>query len=324
MDEHDLVKLVKDLAIELGREPTRAEFTTRVAGADYALNKMGGFGVLLQAAGLKSYSQRRAGTKITSAVFERPIVKHLEEYERPSLPPSKPGVWRKTLFIGDVHAPFANLQCLQAIYEFAAKHQPEVIVQVGDLYDMYSHAKFPRSHNIFTPRDEQKAARAQAETMWSELKKAAPKADCFQLYGNHDVRVLKRVLESYPSAEDWVAQMLKEAMSFPGVTTLDDARSELMLEGNVMVHHGYLSQLGRHRDYALHNVVVGHSHTGGIVFKQIRDQILWELNCGYVGDQNAKGLTYTAQRTVPWTNGWGWLDEYGPRFIPFQKDRVDD
>lgn len=319
MDAHQLIAALKEVALELNRTPTRAEFSTRVAGSDYAIrHHFRSFSLLLKAAGMETYDDRRSANKrrIDNSVFTASIENHLENYAPKVLEPSKPGDYQRTLFIGDVHAPFANLKVLEKVYRFAEKHDPQVIVQVGDLYDLFSHTKFPRSHNAFTPRQEQETARKQAEEMWMELKKAAPGAECYQLYGNHDVRPLKRILESYPQAEDWIKTMLGKMMTFEGVTTLDDARAELMLPGNVMVHHGYLGQLGRHRDYSLNNAVVGHSHVGGVVYKQLRGEILWELNCGYVGDQNAKGLSYTMQRTVAWTTGWGWLDEYGPRFIP--------
>lgn len=55
---------------------------------------------------------------------------------------------------------------------------------------------------------------------------------------------------------------------------------------------------------------------GGVVFRKIRGQTLWELNAGYMADPHAKGLTYTPQRITHWTEGLGWTDEYGPRFIP--------
>jgi hypothetical protein len=138
----------------------------------------------------------------------------------------------------------------------------------------------------------------------------------YQICGNHDARPLKRILEVYPEAEDWVKKMFAEMMTFPGVETILDTRQELVLPGDVMVIHGYKSKLGEHRDHMLFNAVCGHQHTGGVVYKNLRGRTLWELNAGLAGDPEAKGLTYTPQRITSWTLGFGWLDEYGPRFIP--------
>lgn len=331
MDAHDLVAKVKELAIELGRTPTATEFEQQIKGGKYKYTKLfGGFTPLLKAAGLDTYDDRRCGKKqrIDNSVFERDVYAHLEAFKPVEVPKAIQGGWQRTLFIGDLHAPFSNLSLLDKIYRFAEREKPEVIVQIGDLYDHLSHSRFPRSTaSTFNARQEQEAARAQAETMWSEVRKAAPAAKCYQLWGNHDARPLKRILEVYPEAEDWVSEMITRLMTFPGVETLDDTRQELMLPGNIMVHHGYRSRLGGHRDFAMLNAVVGHTHVGGVVYRQLRghshgkdghgkDEILWELNCGLAAQIESKGLTYTNQRLSSWTPGWGWVDEYGPRFIP--------
>jgi hypothetical protein len=191
-------------------------------------------------------------------------------------------------------------------------------VQVGDLMDRYSHSRFPRSHNVYRPEQEDELARKGAEEMWAEVRKAAPRASLFQLLGNHDLRPLKQVLAAYPQMEKWAEKMLAESMTFEGVKTLHDPREELKLPGNVDVIHGYLGRLGDHRNYTLTNVVHGHTHTGGVVFRQVAGRVLWELDCGLAGDMESKALSYTPQKSTKHTLGWGFLDEYGPRFIPLR------
>lgn len=305
LDQHALVAQVRDLALELGRTPTRAEFRkySRTAAENYT--------ALCISAGLEHAGVPQR--KVTNAVFEVSIDRHLEKYV-----PRKPLIqepYQPTLFVPDIHFPFHHQPTLDKIYRFAEKEGPTTIVQVGDLYDAYSHAKFPKSSNVFTPRDEAEKARKLAENFWAELHKIAPKARKVQICGNHDVRILKRILEVYPAGEDWIARMLSEVMSFPNVETIMDTRQELLLPGDVAVIHGFKSQLGQHRDSFLHNVVTGHLHTGGVSYRHIHGRTLWELNVGLAGDAEAKGLQYTPSRITTWTLGWGWLDEYGPRFI---------
>jgi len=272
----------------------------------------------VQAAGLDPVV-RASAKKIDNSVFRRDLEAHLERYKPKELinaPAREP--WKRTLIVGDLHAPFANVPLLEKIYRFAEREKPEIIVQIGDLYDFLAHGRFSRSVNDYSPRQEQELGRKQAEEMWAELRKASPAAQCYQLWGNHDARPLKRILEVYPEAEDWVNEMITRLMTFEGVKTMDDTREELILPGNVMAHHGYRSRLGQHRDYAMMNAVVGHTHTGGVVFKQIRGEVLWELNVGFAADANSKGLSYTNQRMTAWTPGFGWIDQDGPRFIPFK------
>jgi predicted phosphodiesterase len=315
MDAHELVVQIKDLALQLGHTPSRREFESHIKGGAYKLNKFGGYTLLLKAAGLDTYEDRRAGKseRIDSTIFERNLERHLEEQKPASTIQRKP--WPKIAVISDIHWPFQNERILSAFFAYIESNQPEWVILNGDAWDMYSHAKFPRSHNVFVPREEERLARAGNEKFWMEVKARCPDARCYQLLGNHDIRPMKRVLETYPEAEDWIAQKLKDLFTFEGVTTIQDAREELII-GDIMVHHGYRSQLGAHRDYTLMNSINGHTHRGGAVFRQIRGQVLWELNSGLAGDATKKGLTYTSQRMTDWTPGFGWVDSHGPRFIP--------
>ncbi len=314
MDQHELIAALKDLALELGRTPTRSEFIGRVAGGAYQLTRVfGTYSLMLKAGGLDTYDDRRKARKIDGSIFQRDIEQHVEAYKPREFSERKP--WPKIAILPDVHFPWENKKVLEAFYKFVEVNQPEHIVQIGDLYDAYSHAKFPRSHNQFTPREETDLSRGKAVAMWDAIKKAAPKATRYQILGNHDIRPLKRILEVYPEAEDWIKNEVHKLMTFDGVTTMFDPREELII-GDIAILHGYRSQLGQHRDFTLMNCVTGHSHVGGAVFRQIQGRVLWELNAGFAADPEGKGLTYTSQKLSRWTPGFGWIDSYGPRFVP--------
>lgn len=268
----------------------------------------------MQAAGLETYNERRK--KITNEVFARPIQQHIENYQpREITIDRKP--WPKISTISDIHWPFSSQKVIDRFYQRVEEFQPAWVILNGDAWDMYSHSKFARSHNQFTPREEHSLAQSQNETFWQKITAIAPDATRVQMLGNHDLRPLKRVLENYPEAEDWIEEMVKKSFTFTGVKTVFDPREELMI-GDIAVFHGYRSQLGQHRDYTLFNCINGHSHSGGVAYRQIRGQVLWELNSGYAGDPEAKGLTYTPQKITHWTPGFGEVDSMGARFIPFR------
>jgi metallophosphoesterase superfamily enzyme len=317
MNEHDLVAQVRQLASELGRVPTKTEFISNMKGSFYQITILfGSYTKLLKAAGLETYDERRTKRNksgLTNEIFRRDLSEVLDEYA-PREPAEKIS-YTPTLIIPDTHFPFVNQYVLEAAYKFAEKHKPKRIIQIGDLYDMYCHAKFPRSHNIYTPAQEEEMARSGAEKMWLTLRSICPDAECVQLKGNHDIRPLKRTLESLPSLERVVSVYLDRLMTFDGVRLISDPREEYIVEGIEFIH-GHYSRLGQHRDYALMNAVCGHAHVGGVVFRRARGQTLWELNAGLAGDPESKALSHTPQRIVAWTPGFGWIDEYGPRFIP--------
>ena len=311
MDIHILVSKLKDLAVELGRTPTKVEFMRASEISRYRLEMVGGFNAVVRAAGLKEY--RKSDRRIDLTVFESSIENHLKNYE----PVDKsPVVVDSPTFavISDIHWPFEHPKVVARFIEYVGDEKPDFAFINGDAADMYSHGKFPRSHNIFTPREEQQMAREKNEKFWIDIKKAHPKIKCVQMLGNHDIRPMKRILEAYPEAEDWIVEKLKEMFTFDGVETVYDVRQEYIV-GDCMIFHGYKSQAGGHRDHALYNCATGHTHRGSVVYRRIRGQTLWELNSGLAGDPEAKGLTYTPSRITEWTPGFGARDARGPRFI---------
>lgn len=312
MDKHDLLVALNNLAEQLGRTPTRVEFCQSMRGGQYKVETLwGNYATMLEAASLEP--NKGKSKKITSHIFEKNIQKHLESYEPRQYKPQE--TYPTVAVISDIHWPFSNEKVLEKFYSRLQKTKPQYVILNGDAWDMYSHAKFPRSHNQFTPREEQNSARLMNESFWKEVQRITPHSKMYQLLGNHDVRPMKRIIEAYPEAEDWVAEKLKSLFTFEGVTTIFDARQELFLPGEIAVHHGYRGKLGEHRDYMLMNSVNGHTHFGGVSYRQINGRVLWELNSGFAGDPEAKGLSYTAQKISKSTPGFGEIDEEGPRFI---------
>lgn len=275
------------------------------------LEKFGGYSLLVQAAGL---DPNRVNKKIDNAIFEKDLVRHLEEYRAIESNPVQKEPWPRIAIISDIHWPFESQKVIDSFYEFISEFTPEHVVLNGDAWDMYSHSKYPRSHNIFLPREEEDMAREKNEIFWKEVKSRCPKAACHQNLGNHSVRPIKRILESAPTLEHWIEAYFKQLLTFEGVHTHFDIREELDIAG-ILIFHGYRTQLGAHRDYTLRNCVNGHTHRGGAVFRQIRGEIIWELNSGVAGDPLSKGLSYTPQKITEWTPGFGAVDKYGPRFI---------
>lgn len=269
----------------------------------------GVYSTLLLAAGIKQEKPK----KITNEVFVKNLEKHLENYQ----PIKGPPPIRKATYasISDIHWPFENQKVIDAFYKYIELKQPEWVILNGDALDMYSHSKYPRSHNVFTPREEQALGRKANEIFWETSRRLCPNAKHVQLLGNHDQRSQRRVLESYPEVEDWLQEAMEKLFTFPGVRTVFDPREPLMIDPVTAVMHGFLGQLGAHRDMTLLNTVVGHTHRGGTVFRRVGDRTISETNSGLAGDPNKKGLTYTPSRITGWTPGFAARDEWGDRFI---------
>lgn len=226
----------------------------------------------------------------------------------------------RVLCIGDTHSPWVNEKATLAIYECLSREPYDVIIQMGDLYDMYSFSKFARSHDICTPKEEIEQGYEWAHNFWSNINKLNKKAKKYQLKGNHDDRLMKRAFERWPEAASILTRAEHSLYDFPGVEVISDSRDGLEIE-DVLYMHGYLTKLGDHARYHLRNVVHGHSHRGGTIFFNIGGKLIWELDCGFLGDRDMAPLQYGPTKNMLWTEGRGEVDASGPRFIPLDIQR---
>lgn len=223
----------------------------------------------------------------------------------------------KIVILGDLHFPYHNKKALKKALQFIKKEKPDYVVQIGDLYDQYSFSRFTK-RNITLPSAELKRARKAAVAMWDDIRRFSHYSRCIQMLGNHDIRLIKRVEEKLPEAQDLVKEKILELYQFKGVKTYEDDRTVIKI-GGIAFHHGYLSKLGDHKRVFGKSTVVGHSHVGGVVYESRNGKIIWELNAGYLADENAEPLRYQPTKTSKWTLGVGLIDCFGPRFIPFGK-----
>lgn len=213
-----------------------------------------------------------------------------------------------------MHLPWVDAGALSAVYLAIEREKPDVVIQLGDIFDMYAQSKFPRSHDICTPKEEMAEARQGAETFWATCRKVSGrKTRHIQILGNHDARPSKRVAENYPEIASLLG--IDHLFKFAGVETVLDSRSELTIDG-VIYTHGHYTKHGQHAAYYCRSVVHGHTHRGAVVYQKLHGRVIWELDCGHLADENSEPLQYMPTKTTKWTTGFGLVDDYGPRFIP--------
>lgn len=187
---------------------------------------------------------------------------------------------------------------------------------MGDLYDLFSYSKF--SKRLFlTPGEEIETARRQAIKFWQTIQKISPKTKCFQLRGNHDERMAKRVLDK----ANWLDPFIDytSLWEFPKVETIHDPRQVLTLYDWAFTH-GHRKE-GEHIEAVdFQNVCIAHTHRGGTWSRRFnrlgKESTLTELNCGYVADPTHEALIYRPlTKYLKWTPGVGIIDHHGGRFI---------
>ena len=224
------------------------------------------------------------------------------------------------ILFGDTHFPYVHQEALKWAIGLVKKKQPKIVIQVGDLYDFYWASRYTKRWFQFSPEEEVRYGRVESEKMWREIQKIAPKAKCYQLLGNHDIRPILRALDRAPELLPFMN--VETLFSFDGVKTILDHKQELHLKvcgWEAVFQHGHYSKLGDHMKYNEESTAVGHSHSGGTFFLKRKDRILWELNAGFLADTNAGPMNYRKQNKCKKTLGIGEIDTYGPRFIPYPK-----
>jgi predicted phosphodiesterase len=227
---------------------------------------------------------------------------------------------QSVLIIGDTHFPYTDADGIKKVIAAAKATKPTYIVQMGDLFDQYAFSKYPTNPNYGTPKAELDAAIKDATKMWADLQRAAPAAKCYQLLGNHDVRLSKRIAEKLPELCGTGLVRLADCYQFEGVETQQSDRDVLELRVNdepVAFHHGWLSKLGDHVKYFGQSCVVGHSHSPGVVYHRRHNAAHFELNAGYLGNPRSHVFSYgaTAQK---WTRAYASIDMYGPRVVALE------
>lgn len=218
---------------------------------------------------------------------------------------------KKILVVPDVHFPFADFKALRKMYVWAKHLKPDIYVCVGDAFDLYSMSRFPRSYNIMTPKQEIDTARKNCEEMWHELLKASPRAKAFHLKGNHEDRIQKKVREKVPELESLIN--VDPLFTFNRVELVTD---DLIIKINgekVLFEHGYFTKQGDHVKRNQMSTVHGHTHRPDIYYHALEGKTLFELDCGYLGNQNHPALSYTPKRTSNWSKAFGFIDYMGPR-----------
>lgn len=215
--------------------------------------------------------------------------------------------------------PFHCPATLARIITAIEKTQPKYIVQMGDLYDMYAFSRYGKSLNLATPAEELMAGLETARTFWTAVKKVAPASRRYQLLGNHDERLRKKVAEKLPELSGLVD--VSSLFSFPGVESLKSDRDvlELTVQGEPWaLHHGFLSKAGDHVKYFQKSCITGHSHRPHVLPMKIHDKVLYDFNVGYTGNPEAEVFKYGATVKNHWIRGYGLIDNLGPRFVSLE------
>jgi len=214
----------------------------------------------------------------------------------------------KVFVISDMHFPFHSKRGYKKILKLIALEKPTHVVQIGDLLDQYVFSNYPRKMEI-TPDNDVSRGLLLAHDMWAKIKKIVPKAKCYQLIGNHDVRLSKRINERIPELAGFFNH--KSLYKFKGVWTAPSDRSFLTLFG-VKYVHGWLSRSIDHARHFNAPTVHGHRHRPTV---EVERPGLWSMDVGFCANEKSAPLQYTMSKLTKWTMACGIVENGQPRLI---------
>lgn len=214
----------------------------------------------------------------------------------------------RVFVVPDTHFPFHDKKALKKVLQLIKKEKPTHVVQIGDLLDQYSFSKYSKSVGI-TPKDDVIKGLKAAKQFWTDVKKAAPKAKCLQLLGNHDIRMKKRIADNLPELEAFFDP--NDLYRFKGVFLASSDRDYIDIDG-VRYLHGYLSKSIDHALKQNRSVVHGHRHRPEL---STYGPALWSMDVGFLGNEKELPFQYTQSKTTNWRLACGLVENGLPRLI---------
>jgi predicted phosphodiesterase len=191
----------------------------------------------------------------------------------PALDPVKPSI-RRVICDGDNHYPIEDPAFQQAKIAFARDWKPDVWVNIGDHYDVYSLSSYAKDPaRVFKGKYSLQAEFDSSEDYWRAVCEVTP-GEIVYIKGNHEER-LDRHVAANPGLHDLEVLELGKAANIPPrvsckpygyVHRIGDLHFE---HGDELGYSGNPSQKYQASNKGTIDVIFGHHHRVGSSFKNI-------------------------------------------------------
>lgn len=185
----------------------------------------------------------------------------------------KDGEFTRVFWKTDEHVPYHDVQAIELAYKICEDFDPDIVPAGSDGMDHYSISKYDKDP------DRIKTLQYEIDT-WHEIERgwndAAPNAERFFIIGNHEDR-LKRYLMRHPELFGLKA-LAPGALYDLNALGIKMAPGNEIKVHNTIFHHG--GRVSKHSAYtakaeleelgAVLDSVTGHTHRGGVHYKQTR------------------------------------------------------
>lgn len=227
--------------------------------------------------------------------------------------------------ISDTQLPYHHKKAVNAVFGWIADQAPKIkeVHQIGDFYDFTAVSRWTRG----TPAENGKSLQAElnAGREFNTLLNKAWSGSKTRIMGNHDDRIknyLTQHAHGLAGLEALDYDTLTEAAEYGWETKEQPYR---IAPGTISVHgiavrkySGYTAHA--HLEKFNSNVIHGHTHRAGIVYRTIGATTRWAMEVGHL--MNPALATYVM--SPDWQMGFGILhvdgNEVAPEFVRIKGD----
>lgn len=199
---------------------------------------------------------------------------------------------KTAVILPDIHVPYHDKRAVDLVVKYIKDTKPEVVVQLGDMYDCYGISRFDKNpKRIDTLQDEID----EGKKIWQAIKKASPKSKLVMLEGNHEARLPKMLMKASPGMYSLNALRPKRLFELDtlGVEWYS-SHDTYKLNNSLVITHGAADdgcKLSQHAGYSAKNTmdkwgnvsgIMGHGHRVGMSTKTMQDgtMVQWiEAGC---------------------------------------------
>ncbi len=268
MDKHGIVCALKDMALELGRTPTRDEFITRASRRSVDM-MFGGFAQLVQASGLDAPIRNKVKPTAASLKFKF-IKRQVESFNihEIDIEPLIAELGRplRVIAMPDTHVKNRDKVAIKVFLQFCEWYDPDVFIIMGDFLDAEGISHWPSdslSPKRFMPEI------LEARALLEEISRATPNTKIrIFLEGNHEDWLRQAMVSKLPELFDG----MDELGLVPDIKALLDLNrfgydffkmNDIVKLGKSHFTHGlYIgsNHAKKHLDALKANIYYGHAH----------------------------------------------------------------
>jgi predicted phosphodiesterase len=202
-------------------------------------------------------------------------------------------------------------------HRWAEKHNPDLVVQLGDLGDQKAWSRWPKDTDDPNPAQEFDELLVGCEKLWGYF----PQMKI--LKGNHDMRLSRSMQEARLPAK--MFKELDEMIDLPGWEFMNDEKLVVpTARGKILFVHGD-EDGGTPIEKATHagmNLVQGHTHKATIVHREVMGNTYFGAEFGHLMDYKSKAAKYAARSFKTHMPCFGVIKHGVPYVIPVDGGRV--